>query len=1092
MGEVYLAQDERLGRKVALKFVKPTGLDAASFERFLAEARTTARFAHPHIVTVYAVGAHAGRPYLALEYLDGETLRDRLDRGPLPLPEALRVARAVAEALAEAHRHGVIHADLKPENVVVPADGRPRVVDFGLARFAGADGVAASGTPAYMAPERWQGAAPTPAIDVWSLGVLVHELVEGERPLPDGELASFAFAPRPVPLGPAVAHHPVREVLQACLAVDPSARPPAEDVAQRLAALLDGGRPSDDARSPFRGLEPFREADAVDFSGREAEVAQAAEGLRAHGALAVLGPSGIGKSSFVFAGLVPRLREAGPWTVAALRPGARPLWSLALALVTCRATKQDSRSSAVPEAGSPLARDVDALALALESEPGALARALRDTAQATAGRVLLFVDQFEELFTLAPPAQAGAFALALAAAAGADEPWRLVFALRGDFLGAFAGQAALKPMLANVLVLSPLGRAALEAAVQRPLSRVGYRPDEPSLPSRLAADLDGQPAALPLLQFAGQALWERRDTARKLVLRAEYEAMGGAVGALAAQAQRAIADLSPEQHRVVRALFLRLVNADGTRRPRTRAELLSGLGDDAGAVLDRLLERRLLVSGRPDEGGEALVELAHESLVTTWPALARWLSETQEARQLVAELEAAAALWDQRGRRDEETWAGDALDDAQRRLEKWGVSLPKRAADFVEAGRARARTRARRRRVGLVVSVMALSLLAVGATAAALAFREKERQAVAQQEEIRLAAADMGRFELVLEPFDWDAATLEAKPVPASRLPGLTWALYAAARDDDEQVGERLGAPDVRFERQGVDSHGALHVVVEAPSRVTFLALSGRGEAGQRCAPSWLRFRRLPGFAERGANVRIAVPVPTCRATTAGTVSFPPGAFLRPVDARVEDVRVGPFALDATEVPTALFEVYRGLAAWTGDTRNPVPPVHLGQLEPGGLPVGGVSAVVADRFCAFLGKRLPHVDEWERAASTHPHVRHIAGAVDFVAETTPCEANLEGDADGYRFAAPVGRIAGDVTPEGVHDLLGNVSEWTADTATPEERDVAGYAGLRMVLGADWSTPRDAPPTDLMWANTRPASYAVYGLGFRCALEPPSE
>lgn len=1087
MGEVYLAQDERLGRKVALKFLKATGLAPSTFERFLEEARTTARFAHPHIVTVYAVGTHGNRPYLALEFLDGESLRDRLDRGSLPLPEALRVARAVADALTEAHRHGVIHADLKPENVVLPSDGRPRVVDFGLARLSGSDGVAASGTPAYMAPERWQGAAPSTAIDVWSLGVLLHELIEGERPLSDAELATFAFAPHPPPLGKSVAHHPVGEVLSACLAVDPGARPSAEVVAQRLAALLDGGRHADDARSPFRGLEAFREADAADLSGREDEVAHAAETLRTQGALAVIGPSGIGKSSFVFAGLVPRLREAGRWTVAALRPGPRPLWSLALAVVTCRATRQDSRSSAVPESGSPLAHDVDALAQTLEAEPGALGRALREAAHATQGRVLVFVDQFEELFTLAPPAQADAFARALAAAAGADEPSRLVLALRGDFLGSFAERPALKPMLASVLALTPLGRAALEAAVARPLERVGYRADDPALPARIAGDLDGQPAALPLLQFAGQALWERRDTAKKLVLRAEYDAMGGASGALAAQAQRAIADLSPEQHRAVRALFLRLVNADGTRRPRARVELLSGLGDDAGAVLDRLLERRLLVSGRPDEAGEAMVELAHESLVTTWPALARWLSETQEARQLVADLEAAAALWDKRGRRDEETWAGDALDDAQRRLEKWNVSLPKRAADFVDAGRAHALRRSRRRRAGLVAGVTVLSLLALGASVAALAFREKERQAVAQQEQIRLAAADIGRFELVLEPFDWDPATLKTTPVPASRLPGLAWALYAAARDDDEQVAERLDAPEARFEKQAVDDAGALHVVVEAPSRVTFLALSGRGEAGQACPPAWLRFRRLPGFAEREAKVRIAVPVPTCRATSAGLVSFPAGAFRRPMAARVDDVRVGPFALDATEVPTALFDVYRGLAAWTGDTRNPMPPAMVAGFDPGSLPVTGIPAAVADRFCAFLGKRLPHVDEWQRAAATHPHVRHVPGAVDFVAETTPCEANLAGADDGFTRVAPVGHVAGDVTPEGVHDLLGNVSEWTADTESEESADNQGFAGLRIVLGADWSTPRGAPPTGLMWMNSRPQAHTEYNLGFRCAL-----
>lgn len=1044
MGEVYLAQDERLGRKVALKFLKTSGLAPATFERFLAEARTTARFAHPHIVTVYAVGAHGNRPYLALEFLDGESLRDRLDRGPLPIPEALRIARAVADALAEAHRHGVIHADLKPENVVLPSDGRPRVVDFGLARFAGADGVAASGTPAYMAPERWQGAAPTPAIDVWSLGVLLHELIEGERPLPDAELATFAYAPRPVPLGKTVAHLPIGELLHACLAVDPKARPPADDVARRLAAVLDGHRPSDDARSPFRGLEPFREADAADFSGREDDVAHAAESLRTHGTLAVIGPSGIGKSSFVFAGLVPRLREAEKWTVAALRPGPRPLWSLALAVVTCRTTRQDSRSSAVPESGSPLAQDVDALALALESEAGALPRALRETAQATGGRVLLFVDQTEELFTLAPPPQADAFALALAAAAGADEPWRLAFALRGDFLGAFAGKPALKPMLSNVLALAPLGRAALEAAVQRPLARVGYQPDAPWLPSRIASDLDGQPAALPLLQFAGQALWERRDTAKKLVLHAEYEAMGGAIGALAAQAQRAIADLSPEQQRVVRALFLRLVNADGTRRPRPRAELLSGLGDDAATVLDRLLERRLLVSGRPDEAGEAVVELAHESLVTTWPALARWLSETQEARQLVADLEAAAMLWDKRGRRDEETWAGDALDDAQRRLEKWNVSLPALAAAFVEAGRARARTRARRRRAGFVAGVTVLGLLALGATVAALAFREKERQAVAQQEQIRLAAADMGRFELVLAPFDWDADAGVAVPVSAARLPALDFRMHAHSGDETEPGPVMDDAYVVRGKRS-VGEDGALHEVVELRAAGGWLEFTGRGVDGQTCGPSWLRLTHLPGYEQRGRSKPVRLEVPTCQVTRADSVEIPAGPF------HSEDgvVDLPAYRIDAHELTRELFDRYGSMQALTGElVLKPIEAFDRGRPH---MPVYQVDLPTAARVCRFLGRRLQSWDEWAKAgrgglwldaARTVPNPAPERPTP--WGDKRPELANLKrSDAEEL---LPVGSVPTDVSPYGVADLIGNVSEWT------RSQDEALWA----VAGGSWN------------------------------------
>ncbi|HWO20534.1 MAG TPA: protein kinase, partial [Kofleriaceae bacterium] len=103
----------------------------------------------------------------------------RLASGPLPLREALRYARAVTEAIAEAHRRGLVHADLKPENVVIPRDGRVRVVDFGVAKLVGGSPNAASGTPAYMAPERWHGVPPTGAIDVWAIGVMLHRTPSG-------------------------------------------------------------------------------------------------------------------------------------------------------------------------------------------------------------------------------------------------------------------------------------------------------------------------------------------------------------------------------------------------------------------------------------------------------------------------------------------------------------------------------------------------------------------------------------------------------------------------------------------------------------------------------------------------------------------------------------------------------------------------------------------------------------------------------------------------------------------------------------------------------------------------------------------------
>src|SRR5688572_2215554 len=128
MGEVYLVRDTRLGRRAALKIIGSRSLRMpgarAAFQR---EAETTARFSHPNIVQVHAVGEYQGRPFVALEYLEGENLATRIKERQLGLTEALRIGLAVAQALAEAHRHGVLHLDLKPANVVMATDGRPRV-----------------------------------------------------------------------------------------------------------------------------------------------------------------------------------------------------------------------------------------------------------------------------------------------------------------------------------------------------------------------------------------------------------------------------------------------------------------------------------------------------------------------------------------------------------------------------------------------------------------------------------------------------------------------------------------------------------------------------------------------------------------------------------------------------------------------------------------------------------------------------------------------------------------------------------------------------------------------------------------------------
>src|SRR5689334_1995735 len=383
MGQVYLAQDLRLGRRVALKLIRRSVMQGDGVERFLEEARATASFNHPHIVTLHAVGEHDGRPYLALEYLDGESLRARLKAGPLPVREALRYGRAIAEAIAEAHRRGLVHADLKPENVVIPRDGRVRVVDFGLAKLAGGQVPSASGTPAYMAPERWRGAPPTGAIDIWSFGMMLHELVAGRRPLSDAALMRLPYSKDPPELGE-LPSAPWAPLVRDCLALDPAERPTADELVRRLTALLDPRAAIAGAEDhcPFPGLAAFSREDAADYFGRRAELDTLVEQLRTRALVPIVGPSGIGKSSFVRAALLPRLDETGRWIAIALRPGASPFDSLAAALE-------------LPDLPAAV------IAASLRRSPDSLSLVLADVARHHDARVLLFLDQFEETFTLA-------------------------------------------------------------------------------------------------------------------------------------------------------------------------------------------------------------------------------------------------------------------------------------------------------------------------------------------------------------------------------------------------------------------------------------------------------------------------------------------------------------------------------------------------------------------------------------------------------------------------------------------------------------------------------------------------------------------
>jgi hypothetical protein len=263
MGEVYRARDPRLDRAVAVKVLRsPHGASPAQLERFQREARSLARISHPHICTLHDVGEHDGVAFLVMELLEGETLAERLDRGAIPLDQALVVAVQIAEALNALHKKGIVHRDLKPGNVMLTAGGA-KLLDFGLAKLRDAEyGESAQqptksltltdhgsvlGTLPYMAPEQIEGHEVDARTDIFSFGVLLYEMIAGRRPFAGNTRASLIAAivgaepPSLASLQPGTPHS-LERLIDRCLAKEVELRwQTARDVATELRWIAEGG-----------------------------------------------------------------------------------------------------------------------------------------------------------------------------------------------------------------------------------------------------------------------------------------------------------------------------------------------------------------------------------------------------------------------------------------------------------------------------------------------------------------------------------------------------------------------------------------------------------------------------------------------------------------------------------------------------------------------------------------------------------------------------------------------------------------------------------------------------------------------------------
>ncbi len=279
MGEVYLATDLALDRPVAIK-VLPAALarDAGRRERMIREARAQARLNHPNVAHIYFIGEDLGQLFFAMEYVEGETLAQRLERGPLPTDVALELARQAALGLREAHRHGFTHRDIKPSNLMIDQHGLVKVMDFGLVTatwdadadaFDGGAAPAASalvGTPLYMAPEQGQGKAVDHRADIYALGATLHHMISGAPPFAGGSAAELLSMHETAPRASLVGRRVRRrvagladEAIARMMAKRPADRPASYDA---LIAELDRANP---VRSRPTGLWPRLVAALIDL-----------------------------------------------------------------------------------------------------------------------------------------------------------------------------------------------------------------------------------------------------------------------------------------------------------------------------------------------------------------------------------------------------------------------------------------------------------------------------------------------------------------------------------------------------------------------------------------------------------------------------------------------------------------------------------------------------------------------------------------------------------------------------------------------------------------------------------------------------------
>ncbi len=888
MGAVYLARDIRLGRLAAIKFLRVA--DSELQQQFLSEARTTAQCNHENIVVLYEADEYTGLPYMVLEYIEGRTLKQIIDERReaqqngqigkdeplLPVERVAELLTPVLKALDRAHGMGIVHCDLKPANIMLTDTGVIKVLDFGIARVLAhshrrpdsdcdsqeervpaKDTGGGIGTLPYMSPEQFSGRDIDHRTDVWAMGIILYEMLTGQHPLwplsiPRLDQIRRVNVPMPLIQEARPDLGSVASIIDRCLLKPIRERTAsAAQLMDELEPLLPGrqrlARQPD--QNPFAGLSAFQEADADRFFGRSSDIANIVTRVRYQPLVAVIGPSGVGKSSLIRAGVIPVLKSSGEgWDSMVIRPSRAPLEALASLLEQLHwetISHQEKTGSGMgdsvgrglsellrhtslveqetadmdtgeitegaggdDESGSAMLMPV--IIKQLASEPGYLGTILRGWAQRHRRRLLIFVDQFEELYTLTPKdEQREAFLACLSGVADdASSPLRIIFTMRADFLERMAVERAFMTKVSRGLTfLAPMGRDGLREALCRPVDQAGYEFDSENLVEDILDELESTRGALPLMQFTASRLWEARHRENKQLTRTSYEKMGGVTGTLAHHADEVLHGMSAGQAKLTRAIFQRLVTPERTRAIVSMNELalLSNGGSphenedegDVDEVISILADSRLVViETKGNRGGasggdrlsesveragdsEATVEIVHESLIQGWPTLTRWLDENRQDAQFLARLRSASRQWQAGAESEGLLWRGEAAEDARRwqmrqqRAEPGGnqTVLGQRETKYLSAVIALHERERRRRQRTIAATIAALALFAAVVTVLAIradyAAERARLESVQARNALRMATARDFTQGQKADPTHVFALVRELEPIDA-------------------------------------------------------------------------------------------------------------------------------------------------------------------------------------------------------------------------------------------------------------------------------------------------------------------------------------